>query len=218
MKTINPKDEYEKTKFKNNYNRFYQVVVKRIIDIIASIVAMPLIIIVIIVFAIAIKIEDHGPVFYKSRRLGKNFNEFNMLKLRSMKVNSPDIRNKDGGTFNSKNDPRVTKIGRFIRKTSIDELPQIFNIFVGQMSFIGPRAGDVESKHTYRDDEKDKLLVRPGLSGFTQAYYRNGTDVRTKRLLDAWYSHNVSIGLDIRIFFKTLITVAKKENVYTNDE
>lgn len=209
--------EYKKTKHKKNYKGFYQVFIKRFVDLVCSMVAIPVFAILLLPIAIAIKIEDGGPVFYKSKRIGKNFREFSMLKFRSMKVNSPDIRNEDGGTYNSENDDRVTRVGRFIRKTSIDELPQLLNIFVGQMSIIGPRAGDVESKDTYLDDEKDKLLVKPGLTGYTQAYFRNGLPVRRKRLYDAWYAHNVSLFLDCKIFFKTIATVIKRENVFTND-
>ena len=84
------------------------------------------------------------------------------------------------------------------------------------MSIIGPRPGDVESKDTYAEDEKDKLLIRPGITGYTQAYYRNNLGVREKRLYDAWYAHNVSLCLDIRIFIKTISTVLKRENIYTN--
>ena len=138
------------------------------------------------------------------------------MKLRSMKVDAPDIRNDDGSTFNSEHDSRVTKIGHILRKTSIDEIPQIFNVLKGDMSIIGPRAGDVESKDTYKDDEKDKLLIRPGITGYAQAYYRNNLGVREKRLCDAWYAHNVSFLLDIKIFIKTIQTVLKQENVYTN--
>ena len=133
-----------------------------------------------------------------------------------MKVNAPDLRNDDGSTYNSKNDPRVTRIGKFMRETSIDELPQIFNVLAGQMSIVGPRAGDVESKETYQEDEKDKLLIRPGITGYTQAYYRNNLGVREKRLYDAWYAHSVSMLLDIKILFKTVRTVLFHENVYTN--
>ena len=140
-----------------------------------------------------------------------------MLKFRSMKVNAPDLRNEDGSTFNSKTDPRVTKIGRILRETSLDEIPQVFNVLVGQMSIIGPRAGDVESKETYEEDEKDKLLIRPGITGYTQAYYRNGLGVREKRLYDAWYAHSVCFWLDVKIFFKTIKTVIKHENLYTNE-
>ena len=139
-----------------------------------------------------------------------------MLKFRSMHVNALDLRNEDGSTYNSVSDNRVTKVGRFLRESSIDELAQVFNVLKGDMSIIGPRAGDVESKNTYKDDEKDKTLVKPGITGYTQAYYRNNLGVREKRLYDAWYAHNVSIWLDVKIFFKTIATVLKCENVYTN--
>lgn len=216
--TVNVEELYAESKYKRNYNGFYQIVLKRFIDIVLCIIILPIILLITIPIAIAIKIEDGGPIFYKSRRLGKDFKEFNMLKFRSMKVNAPDLRNEDGSTFNSQNDSRVTRIGRFIRETSLDELPQCFNVLLGHMSILGPRAGDVESKNTYEEDEKDKLLVRPGISGYTQAYYRNNLGVREKRLYDAWYAHNVSLWLDIKILFKTVATVLKRENVYTNDE
>lgn len=209
---------YENSKDKKNYKGFYQMVLKRFIDILICLMILPFVILLITIpIAIAIKIEDGGPVFYKSRRLGRDFKEFDMLKFRSMKVNAPDLRNDDGSTYNSQNDSRVTRVGHFIRETSLDELPQCFNVLFGHMSLIGPRAGDVESKDTYEDDEKDKLLVRPGISGYTQAYYRNNLGVREKRLYDAWYAHNVSLWLDIKVFFKTIATVLKRENVYTND-
>lgn len=207
---------YEGSKNKVNYNGFYQNTIKRCIDILISVAILPFIIVITLPVAIAIKLEDGGPVFYKSRRLGKGFKEFDMLKFRSMKVNAPDIRNNDGSTYNSQEDNRVTRIGRFIRETSLDELPQCINVLCGDMSLIGPRAGDVESKDTYEADEKDKLLVRPGISGYTQAYYRNNIGVRDKRLYDAWYAHNVSFLLDIKIILKTIVTVLKRENVYTN--
>lgn len=218
MDAVDVEKLYERSRYKKNNSGFYQLFLKRIFDIAVCIVILPLILLITIPIAIAIKIEDGGPIFYKSRRLGKGFKEFDMLKFRSMKVNAPDLRNDDGSTYNSQNDSRVTRIGRFIRETSLDELPQCFNVLVGHMGLIGPRAGDVESKDTYAEDEKDKLLVRPGISGYTQAYYRNNLGVREKRLYDAWYAHNVSLWLDIKIIFKTVATVLKRENVYTNVE
>ena len=218
MDALDVEKLYESSRYKKNNSGFYQLFLKRIFDIAVCIVILPLILLITIPIAIAIKIEDGGPIFYKSRRLGKGFKEFDMLKFRSMRVNAPDLRNDDGSTYNSQNDSRVTRIGRFIRETSLDELPQCFNVLVGHMSLIGPRAGDVESKDTYAEDEKDKLLVRPGISGYTQAYYRNNLGVREKRLYDAWYAHNVSLWLDIKIIFKTVATVLKRENVYTNVE
>lgn len=201
----------------NGYKGFYQLVFKRIVDIIACLIILPFLLIICLIVGILIKIDDNGPVFYRSKRIGKGFKEFDMFKFRSMKVNAPDLRNEDGSTYNSSNDPRVTKIGKILRETSIDELPQFFNVLIGNMSIVGPRAGDVESKDTYEDDEKDKTLVRPGITGYTQAYYRNSISVREKRLLDAWYAHKVNVWLDIKIMFKTVLTVFKHENLYTND-
>ena len=209
-------EAYQKSKNKKGYSGFYQLGVKRAMDIIACVVALPFVLIILIPVAIAIKVEDHGPIFFRSMRIGKGFKEFGMLKFRSMKVNAPDLRNEDGSTFNSKTDPRVTKIGHILRETSLDEIPQVFNVLAGQMSIIGPRAGDVESKDTYEEDEKDKLLIRPGITGYTQAYYRNGLGVREKRLYDAWYAHSVNFRLDVKIFFRTIKTVLTHENVYTN--
>lgn len=215
--TANVEDLYDASKHKSNYKRFYQIVFKRLVDIVFCIIIIPVVLLITVPIAIAIKIEDGGPIFYKSRRIGKHFKEFNMLKFRSMRVNAPDIRNEDGSTFNSQSDSRVTRIGHFIRETSLDELPQCFNVLLGHMSLVGPRAGDVESKDTYEEDEKDKLLVRPGITGYTQAYYRNHLGVREKRLYDACYAHNVTMWLDIKILVKTVATVLKRENVYTNE-
>lgn len=210
------KESYEATKRQENYRGFYQLVIKRALDVIVCVMACPFVLLVLIPVAIAIKMEDGGPIFYRSGRLGVGFREFYMLKFRSMKVDAPDLRNDDGSTFNSDRDTRVTKVGHFLRETSLDEIPQIFNILKGDMSIIGPRPGDVESKDTYAEDEREKMLVRPGITGYTQAYYRNNLGVREKRLYDAWYAHNVSFRLDIRVFFKTIQTVFKRENLYTN--
>ena len=207
---------YNSGKNKHGYKGIYQLVIKRIIDVVCCVMILPVVLLIAIPIAIAIKAEDRGPIFYRSRRLGKDFKEFDMLKFRSMRVDAPDLRNEDGSTYNSKNDERVTRIGRIIRETSLDELPQCLNVLAGHMSLVGPRAGDVESKDTYEEDEKDKLLIRPGITGYTQAYYRNNLGVREKRLYDAWYAHNVSMWLDVKILFKTVATVLKRENVYTN--
>ena len=207
---------YEETKHKKGYDSFYQLYVKRAFDLIVCLCALPFAALLMVPIAVAIKMDDGGPIFYNSKRIGKGFVEFDMLKFRSMKVNAPDIRNEDGSTFNSASDSRVTKIGKFLRETSLDETAQIFNVLKGDMSVIGPRAGDVESKDTYEADEKDKTLVVPGITGYTQAYYRNNLGVREKRLYDAWYSHNVSFMLDIKIFFKTVVTVLRHDNIYTN--
>ena len=194
----------------------YKCFFKRLIDLVLSLLALPFFALLFIPVAIAIKAEDGGPVFYRSARVGKGFRKFGMYKFRSMKVNAPDLRNADGGTYNSEDDPRVTKVGKFLRETSLDETPQLLNIIKGDMSLIGPRAGDWESVDTYEEDEKDKTKVLPGLTGYCQAYFRNAASVREKRLKDAWYANNVSFGLDLKIFFKTIMTVLKRENLYTN--
>lgn len=181
-----------------------------------SLLSFPFFFLILIPVALAIKLDDGGPVFYSSARVGKGGRKFEMLKFRSMKVNAPDLRNEDGGTYNSSVDPRVTRVGKFLRETSLDETPQLLNIIKGDMSIIGPRAGDWESINTYLEDEKDKMKVLPGLTGYCQAYYRNSASVRDKRLKDAWYANHLSFGLDLKIFVKTIITVLKRENIYAN--
>lgn len=215
---LTPCQHYNRVKHLKNYSGIYQKVIKRMMDILLCLIALPFFLLLAIPIALAIKLEDGGPIFYRSKRLGVGFEEFGMLKFRSMKVDAPDIRNEDGSTFNSRTDERVTKIGRILRETSLDELPQVFNVLAGQMSIVGPRAGDVESKDTYEEDEKDKLLIRPGITGYTQAYHRNQMDVRNKRLLDAWYAHRVTFLLDIKIIVRTIRTVLFREKIYTNDE
>ncbi|MDY0100466.1 MAG: sugar transferase [Bacilli bacterium] len=192
----------------------YKKILKRVFDLFVAVIVFPFIILLILFFGIVIKITDKGPIIYKSKRLGKNNKVFNMYKLRTMKVNAPLILNKDGSTYNSKNDERVTKIGKFLRETSIDEVPQFINVLVGDMSLIGPRASLKEALGTFEDDEKNKSKVKPGITGYTQAYYRNSIDNREKRLKDAWYADNVSFALDLKIFFKTIGTVFKRKNIY----
>lgn len=194
----------------------YIKLVKPFLDRLIVILILPLFIILFIAICIAIKMEDSGPVFYKAERIGKNSKKIYMYKFRSMKVNAPNILNKDGSTYNSKNDSRVTKVGRILRDTSLDEVAQIINVLNGTMSIIGPRASCWEALTTYKSDELDKMNVKPGITGYTQAYYRNSISVREKRLKDAWYANHVSFLLDLKIFLKTILTVLKKENIYTN--
>ena len=196
---------------------FYVKFVKRGFDFIISLIALPFFAILYLVVGLAIKIEDGGPIFYKAERIGKNGSLLKMYKFRSMKVNAPNLLNPDGSTFNSATDSRVTKVGKIIRETSIDEIPQILNILKGEMSIIGPRASGYEALESYKEDEKDKMDVVPGITGYTQAYFRNGLSVRDKRLKDAWYAQNVSFSLDVKIFFKSISTVLKHENIYTNE-
>lgn len=203
---------------KSNCNSFYVTVVKRVADFLIGLAALPFLLAIIAVVGIAIKLEDGGPVFYRAKRIGKNSKIFDMYKFRSMIVNAPNWTNPDGSTYNAPDDERVTKVGRFIRRTSIDELPQFLNLLRGNMSLIGPRASGAGAIGTYQPDEMAKMDVLPGITGYTQAYYRNSISVREKRLYDAWYAQNVTLWMDVKIFFKTVETVLKRENVYTNDE
>ena len=195
----------------------YSKFIKRIFDVVASLLLLPIVILVIAVFAPFIYCEDKGPVFYKAKRRGRGGKPFYMLKLRSMKVNSPDIRNADNSTFNSSEDPRVTKIGRFMRKTSLDEVPQFLNVLKGDMSFIGPRPVTVDKKLEELDDvRKIRLRVRPGITGYSQAYYRNSISQEEKLKYDAYYAENVSFVMDVKILLKTIDTVVRRKNIYTN--
>lgn len=194
----------------------YKSFIKPVADWLIALLAFPFFCIIWVIVAIAIKIEDGGPVFYMANRIGKDSKKLRMYKFRSMKVNAENITNPDGSTYNAKDDPRVTKVGRFLRETSIDETAQLLNMLKGEMSLIGPRASGWDALPTYQDDEVDKMKVRPGITGYTQAYYRNSISVREKRLYDAWYANHISFWLDVKIFFKTIVTVFKHENVYTN--
>lgn len=194
----------------------YKNVIKPVCDWIIALLAFPFFCIIWAVVAIAIKIEDGGPVFYMAERIGKDSKKLLMYKFRSMKVNAENITNPDGSTYNAKDDPRVTKVGRFLRETSLDETAQVLNMLKGEMSLIGPRASGWGALESYQQDEVDKMKVRPGITGYTQAYYRNSISVRDKRLKDAWYANHVSLKLDMQIFFKTIGTVVKHDNIYTN--
>lgn len=200
-----------------NSQSFYVTVVKRFFDILIGLVALPFLGIVVLVIGLAIKLDDGGPVFYRAKRIGKDSKIFDMYKFRSMIVNAPNWTNKDGSTYNAPDDDRVTRVGRFIRKTSIDELPQFFNVLIGNMTFIGPRASGAGALDNYQPDEVAKMDVKPGITGYTQAYHRNGLSVREKRLQDAWYANHVTFWLDVKIFFKTFATVLTSREVYTNE-
>lgn len=196
------------------YGKFF----KRIEDIVFSLICLIIFIPIWIIIPILIKGDDGGSVFYLAPRIGKDCKKIYMYKFRSMKEGNKDIRNPDGSTYNAEDDPRVTKIGKILRKTSIDELPQLLNVLKGEMSLIGPRASTWDSLDSYKNDEKDKMKVRPGISGYTQAYYRNSISPREKRLYDAWYANNVAFLLDVKIVFKTLQTVFGRKGLYTNDK
>lgn len=163
--------------------------------------------------SIAIKIDSKGPIIFKQKRLGKNGKLFNMYKFRTMYVDAPDLRNEDGSTFNSDSDPRVTKVGLILRKTSLDELPQVINILKGEMSFIGPRPDLPDQYELYSEEDKKKLLVRPGVTGYAQANGRNNNSWAKRIDMDIFYVEHYSLLLDLNIFVKTIYTVLKREGI-----
>lgn len=194
------------------YNKFF----KRIFDLVFALIAFPFWVIILLIIGPIIYFQDKGSVFYNAPRLGKDGKIFKMYKFRSMKMNAPDLRNEDGSTFNSENDPRLTKIGKFIRKTSLDETPQLINIIKGDMSIIGPRPDLPDAIDLYQNDEFQKLQIRPGVTGYSQAYSRNSSSLKSKFAEDVYYVNNISFLLDLKIIMKTLKTVLLHENIYKN--
>tara|TARA_B100001059_G_scaffold235762_1_gene282703 strand:+ start:24698 stop:25285 length:588 start_codon:yes stop_codon:yes gene_type:complete len=182
-------------------------------DILLSIFLLPLFFLFLLPISVLIKIEDSGTIFYSSSRLGKRRIPFQMFKFRTMKVNAPDIRLEDGSTFNSNNDPRVTKIGKFLRETSIDELPQLFNVILGDMSFVGPRP-DVQSSTVFPKEYKHVFLVKPGITGYNQAFFRNESSRLEKLNNDLFYINHFSFLLDLKILFQTIKILFLKKGTY----
>jgi len=196
----------------------YKNVIKRLLDFIFGLIALPFVLLAALIIKPLIYAEDKGPLFYVSKRAGKNAKTFNMYKFRSMKTNSPNLLNPDGSTYNSEHDDRQTKIGKVLRKTSIDELPQVFNILKGEMAWIGPRPVLDTQALTFTEEEKDKFKVLPGITGYTQAYNRNQLSSHDERMMDAWYANHVSFLLDVKVFLKTIDTVLHPNRVYRNKD
>lgn len=194
----------------------YEKYVKRMIDFVTAFLALPFVIFSIIIISPLIILDDGFPVFYNANRIGQYGRLFKMYKFRSMKRNAPDIRLEDGSTYNGKEDPRVTRIGRFLRASSIDEIPQILNVLKGDMSLIGPRPDPPDWINRYPEKVKIFLNVKPGITGYSQAYFRNGADGYAKMRNDAYYAKNCSFLMDVKIFFRTIKTVLGHENTYKN--
>ena len=196
------------------YKNFF----KPLIDFCGALLMLPFVLLVIIVFAPIIYFTDRGPVFYNAPRTGLRCKHFKMFKLRSMYVNAPDIRNADGSTFNSDKDPRVTPVGRFLRKTSLDEFPQFLNVLTGDMSFVGPRPTLGNKQLNYDElvgDRKKRFSVKPGITGYAQAYYRNSITQDEKFHWDAYYADHISLWLDMKVLFMTVYSVVGRKNINT---
>jgi lipopolysaccharide/colanic/teichoic acid biosynthesis glycosyltransferase len=163
---------------------------------------------VLLITAIAVKIDSKGPALFKQTRLGRGGKEFKILKFRSMVVNAEHT---GSGVYSGKDDARVTKVGRFIRKTSIDELPQVINILRGQMSLIGPRPPLTYHPwpiNEYTSEQKRMFEVRPGITGWAQVNGRKDVEWNRRIEMNVWYVDHMSFLLDLRIFFMTIFKVA----------
>lgn len=190
---------------------------KRLFDIIGSILGIILCLPIFLIVAFLIKIEDpKGKILFSQVRIGLNGKEFKMYKFRSM-VHDAEARlaellaqnEVDGAMFKMKDDPRITKVGKIIRKTSIDELPQFFNVLLGSMSLVGPRPPLVREVSEYTNYHKQRLLVKPGCTGLWQATVRNSVGFEEMVELDLTYIKKRSIIYDIKIIFMTVITLIK---------
>jgi len=196
----------------------YRKYIKRVCDLVFAIALFPFVGAVIAIAGFLVWLEDRGPIFYNSKRIGRGGVVFVMYKLRTMKVNAPDIRNEDGSTFNSATDPRLTKIGKMLRRTSIDELPQIVNIVKGEMSFVGPRPDLPEHLSCYDETELPKLRVRPGVTGYNQAFFRNSVRWKIRLQHDVYYVDNLSMGLDVKIILRTLVGLIGSKGLYVEQK
>ena len=196
--------------------------IKRCIDIILSLLGLIILSPVFLLIAILIKKEDHGNVFYKHKRIGHMNKDIYIYKFRSMtnkyktfdefyQTLSIEQKEEWDENFKLENDPRITKIGNFLRKTSLDELPQIINILKGDMSIIGPRPVVDDEIEKYGKDKAKFLSVKPGLTGYWAANGRSATTYEDRIKLELYYIDHCSLLLDIKIFFKTILSVLKKE-------
>jgi len=211
-------EDYTNESQKRYGRGLYPRVVKRLLDIVCGVVGLVFFGISFIIVAILIQLDDKGPVFYNAPRIGQHGRPFTMYKYRTMYVDAPDIKEADGSTYNAPDDPRLTKVGAFLRRTSMDELPQILNVLKGEMSIIGPRPDLAEEVALYDGEEPLKLALKPGISGYAQVYGRNAIPWHERLALDVTYVKTQTFVLDVKVFFKTFSVVFTQEGVYGNDE
>lgn len=196
--------------------------IKRLFDFFVALVAIIVLSPLLLIISAVVYLGDPGPVVYGQIRIGKNGKAFRMWKFRSMYMNADkmidqltDEQKKQYYTeFKIDNDPRITPIGNFLRKTSLDELPQFFNVLCNDMSLVGPRPLIESEIQTYYEDTYDTLLaVKPGITGYWQAYARNNATYQSgeRQKMEMYYVHNASLWLDIKILFKTVVSVLRKD-------
>lgn len=202
----------------NEKIRLYSII-KKIMDLVLSLIGLILLIPVFLILAILVKLDSKGPVFYAHTRKGKNRSDIKIYKFRTMYSNSDEIfesfsdeqKEEYYKNFKLDNDPRVTKVGDFLRRTSLDEIPQLINVLKGDLSLVGPRP-IVEKEICKYGQYADKLFsVIPGITGYWQSHGRSDTSYDERVKMDMYYIDNKSILLDIKIMFKTVISVIKKE-------
>lgn len=192
------------------YKNFF----KRLIDFCIALVVFPFVLLLCVGVWAAIKFDDGGPLFHMASRIGKNGCIFKMFKFRSMIVNAPDLRMEDGSTYNAEDDPRVTKVGKFLRRTSLDEIPQLLNVLVGDMALLGPRPDSAFYLEHYTPEERIILTVRPGISGWNQAINRNSVGTKEKLQADIYYVNHLSLLFDCKVIWLTFKTVLLHKDVY----
>lgn len=193
--------------------------VKRTADVVLASLALIVLSPVFLIISILIKSESKGPVFFAHKRIGKNGKEIKLLKFRSMVPNAeelikkftPEQMKEFQENFKLENDPRITRIGKFLRKTSLDELPQLINIIKGELSIIGPRPVIGAELEKYNNNKEKFLSVTPGLTGYWAANGRSNTTYEQRMMMELYYVDNISWKLDVKIFFRTIMSVLKKE-------
>lgn len=195
---------------------------KRLLDIVGSFFGLIIASLIIGIVAIAMKIDEpKGPIFFSQTRVGKNGETFKMYKIRSMCIDAEEklaelMRHNEieGAMFKMKDDPRITKVGKFIRKTSVDELPQLWNVLKGDMSLVGPRPPLTREVSDYTEHDKERLLVKPGCTGLWQVSGRNELDFHQMVDLDIEYIDSLSISNDLNIIIKTVFVMIKPNGAY----
>lgn len=192
--------------------------IKRVLDFLLSFVALIILSPLFLIIAICIKIDSKGPVFFKQERLGKDGEIFLIYKFRTMVDGAIHM---GSGLRTDEGDPRITKVGGFLRKTSLDELPQLINVLKGEMSIVGPRPPVPYHPHKYEDyseEQKLRFTVLPGITGYAQINGRNEIEWDERIKYDIYYARNWSLGLDFKIFFRTIKIVLCKEGIYRENK
>jgi len=191
---------------------------KRFFDLTVAIAALLVSAPLLGLIAVAIKLSSRGPALFLQERIGWQGRCFQIIKFRSMVQDAPYMRNADGSAYSSDSDPRVTRLGRILRRTSLDEMPQLWNVVRGEMSLIGPRPELAEGVRSYRPADFRRLQVRPGMTGWAVVHGRNEVSVSTRRDLDTWYADHLSFLLDLKILAKTIAMVVASEGINRTSE